>query len=91
MPAHLFLAPGPNPVNMSPATGALPGSNVIQSLANGLDSWALITGHGGRSYWGGRLGMHPANSYEETNLGSMLVRSVGAGTAGRGLPRWSGG
>jgi predicted cobalt transporter CbtA len=41
MPAYLFLAPGPQP-DMTPTPGALPGSNVIQSLANGLDSWALI-------------------------------------------------
>ncbi len=42
MPAHLFLAPGSNPVHMTPNAGALPDSGVIQSLANGLDSWALI-------------------------------------------------
>jgi hypothetical protein len=42
MPAYLFLAPGPNPVNMTPNAGDLPDSGVIQSLANGLDSWALI-------------------------------------------------
>ena len=27
---------------MTPTPAALPGSNVIQTLANGLDSWALI-------------------------------------------------
>jgi hypothetical protein len=32
----------PNVVNMSPDGSALPATNVIQSLANGLDSWALI-------------------------------------------------
>jgi MFS family permease len=42
MPVHLFLAQGSKPVNMTPSADALPGSNVIQSLANGLDSWALI-------------------------------------------------
>jgi MFS family permease len=42
MPAHLFLATGPNPVTMSPNPSALPATNLIQSLANGLDSWALI-------------------------------------------------
>jgi MFS family permease len=42
MPAHLFLAPGPQPVHMTPTPSALPDSGVIQSLANGLDSWALI-------------------------------------------------
>jgi MFS family permease len=42
MPAHLFLAPGSTPVNMSPDSSAMPATNVIQGLANGLDSWALI-------------------------------------------------
>jgi MFS family permease len=41
MPAHLALAP-PTPVQMAPDAKDLPGSNVIQHLANGLDSWALI-------------------------------------------------
>ena len=41
MPAYLFLAPGPQP-NMTPTPDALPGTKIIQSLANGLDSWALI-------------------------------------------------
>jgi hypothetical protein len=42
MPAPLFLAQGSKHVHMTPAPGALPGSNVIQTLADGLDSWALI-------------------------------------------------
>ena len=42
MPAYLFLAPGSTPVNMTPDSGALPATNVIQHLADGLDSWALI-------------------------------------------------
>jgi hypothetical protein len=42
MPAYLFLAQGPQPVHMTPTPSALPDSNVIQSLADGLDSWALI-------------------------------------------------
>lgn len=29
-------------VNLHPDSTALPGNNVLQSLANGLDSWALI-------------------------------------------------
>jgi MFS family permease len=41
MPAYLSLAP-PTPVQLAPDPGGLPGSNVIQHLANGLDSWALI-------------------------------------------------
>jgi len=32
----------PTPVKLSPAANGLPGSNVVQALANGLDSWALI-------------------------------------------------
>ena len=34
--------PGWTPVNMSPESSAMPTTNIIQSLANGLDSWALI-------------------------------------------------
>jgi MFS family permease len=41
MPAHLALA-SPTPVRLTPDPQDLPGSNVIQHLANGLDSWALI-------------------------------------------------
>jgi hypothetical protein len=40
-PARLALAP-PTPVKLTPDPQDLPGSNVIQHLANGLDSWALI-------------------------------------------------
>src|ERR1700678_664099 len=42
MPAHLFLAAGPQPVHMTPTPSAMPATNISQSLANGLDSWALI-------------------------------------------------
>jgi hypothetical protein len=42
MPAYLFLALGPQPVHLTPTPSALPDTEVIQSLANGLDSWALI-------------------------------------------------
>ena len=37
-----LAAAQPNVVTMTPDSGALPATNVIQHLANGLDSWALI-------------------------------------------------
>ena len=42
MLSPLFLAQGPQQVHLTPTPSALPDSQVIQSLANGLDSWALI-------------------------------------------------
>jgi hypothetical protein len=56
MPAHLALAP-PTPVQMAPDAKDLPGSNVIQHLANGLDSWALIAAMVGAR--GGGIGLVP--------------------------------
>ncbi len=39
LPLTRAAAPG---VSLHPDAGALPGTNVLQSLANGIDSWALI-------------------------------------------------
>ncbi len=41
----LTRLPTVNPVphvKMTPAPGGLPGTNTLQALANGVDSWALI-------------------------------------------------
>ena len=38
-----FLAGGdPTPINLTPSSSNLPGSNVLTGLADGLDFWALL-------------------------------------------------
>lgn len=67
-------------VSLAPDAGALPGSNALQSLANGIAAWALIISLvglvAGAAIWA--IGSHSSNMSQTYTGKRTLIASAGA-------------
>lgn len=83
MPVWKLLAD----VTLDPTAGGLPGGSVLQSLTNGLGSWALIATLAGLVVGAGlwALGAH-AQNYQQSYVGrrTVLVSGLAALLVGAG-------